>query len=83
MRDFVEVSRKIQARDSLQMHGECKVSQTPFLELGADLSPCLFVYSFSSTLSVLFYVAVKKCVISLVGNEKNLLDESLAMGSLV
>ena len=65
------------------MHGECKVSQTPFLALGADPSPCLFVCSFSSTLSVVFYVAVKKCVISLVGNEKKkTLDESLAMRSL-
>ena len=62
---FVEVSRKIQARNSLQMHGECKVSQNPFLALGADPSPCLFVCSFSSTLSVVFYVAVKKCVIPL------------------
>ena len=79
----MEVSRKIHARDSLQMNGERKVSQTPFLALGADPSPCLFVCSFSSTLSVEFYVAIKKCVISLVGNEKKPLDESLAMGSLV
>ena len=62
---FVEVSRKIHAGDSLQMHRECKVSQNPFLALGADQSPCLFVCSFSPTLSVVFYVAVKKCVISL------------------
>ena len=67
---FVEVSRKIHARESLQMHGKCKVSQTPFLALGADPSLCLFVCSFSSNLSVVFYMAVKKCVISLVGNHE-------------
>ena len=43
---FVEVSCKIHARDSLQMHRECTVSPTPFLALGADPSPCLFVCSF-------------------------------------
>ena len=42
-----------------------KCHKTPFLALGADPSPCLFVCSFSSTLSVVFYVAVKKCVIPL------------------
>ena len=80
---FVEVSRKIHARDSLQMHGECKVSQTPFLALGADPSPCLFVCSLSSTLSVVLCVSVMKCVIPLVGNEKKTLNESLVMNSFV
>ncbi len=59
---FVEVSRKIHAGDSQPMHRECKVSQAPFIALGADLCLCLFVCSFSPTLSVVFYVAVKKCV---------------------
>ena len=42
----------------------------PLLAFGADPSQRLFVYLFSSTLSVLFYVAVKKCVISIAGNEE-------------
>ena len=43
----------------------------PLLALGADPSPCLFVCFFSSTLSVVFYVAVKKCVMPLVGSKRN------------
>ena len=45
-RFFVEISRKIQASVSLQMHGECKVSHidSPLLALGVDPSPyCSFV----------------------------------------
>ena len=57
---FVEVSRKIHASDSLQTHGECKVSPTdfPFLALGADPSPCLFVSS--SIFSVVFFYGRKE-----------------------
>ena len=68
---FVEVSRKIHTRDSLQMHRELHKSITdfPLLAFGADPSPCLFV---SSTRSVVFCVSVKKCVMPLVG--KHLMD---------
>ena len=42
----------------------------PFLALGADPSPCLFVCSFSPTFSDVLCIYVMKCVIPLVGNEK-------------
>ena len=44
------------------------VTQSPFLALGANPSPCLFV---CSTLSVVLCVSVKKCVMPLVGGKRN------------
>ena len=58
------------------------VTQTPFLVLGADPSPCCS-FVLPSTHSVVFCVAVVKCEILLVGNEKERpLDESLAINSI-
>ena len=69
---FVEVSSKIYAHDSLQMHGKLHKkchTDSPFLHLElTQVHVCLFVLS--STLSVVFRVSVMKCVIPLVGNEK-------------
>ena len=71
---FMRVFARVHARVSSQ--NAQKVSQTsPFLALGANQSPCLFVClfvcSFPSTLSVVFCVSVKKCEIPLAGDEKN------------
>ena len=76
---FCGVSRKIQASLSQQIHEECKVSHIdfPFLALGVDPSPCLFVCS-SPIHSVVFFVAVKKCEIPW----RNPLDESLTKNSI-
>ena len=60
---FVEVSRKIHASDSLQMHGECKVSLNSLSCAWSWPKSILFVCSFPPTLSVVFYVAIMKCVI--------------------
>ena len=68
---FVEVSCKIHVRDSLQMHGECKVSQTPFLALGANPSPCLFVYSFSHPPGCILCGRKEMCYIPSRKCEKN------------
>ena len=74
---FVEVSRKIKASVSLQIHGECKVSHTvfPFFALGVNPSPYLFVSSSSPTLSVVFLVAERI-------PRRNPLDEWLAKNSI-
>ena len=69
-RGFVEVSRKIHARDSQQMHGEQHKSVTNSLLLCLELTQvrvCSF-FLFSSTLSVMFCVSVQKCIMPLVGN---------------
>ena len=58
-----------------KMHKKCHID-FPLFALGADPSPCLFVclfvcLFFSSTLSVVFCLFVKKYVIPLVGDERN------------
>ena len=53
---LVEVSRKIRAGDSLQMHGNSRCHKIPFFAFGADISPyCSFVF-FSPILSVVFFL---------------------------
>ena len=66
---FVEVSRKIHACDSLQMHRELHKSVINSLSCAWSWPNSVFArLSFSPTLSVVFCVAVKKYVISLVWN---------------
>ena len=70
-RGCVEVSCKIHACNSLQMHEElhkkCHI-ESPFLSLElTQVRVCSFFLSF--TLSIVFCVSVKKCVIPLVGNQ--------------
>ena len=59
---FVEVSRKIHVHDSLQMHGECKVSQNTLSCAWSWHKSILFVCSSFYPLGCIF-VAVKKCEI--------------------
>ena len=69
--------------DSLQMHGELhkSVENSPLLRLKlTQVRVCLL---FSFTLSVVFCVSIKKCVMPLIGDERKPLDESLAISSLV
>ena len=75
---FIIVSRKIHVCDSLQMHGEIKVSQNSLSCTWNWLKTILFVCSFSPTLSVVFFVAIKKYEIP----QWKPLDESLAMNSI-
>ena len=73
---FVEVSRKIHAHDSLQMHEKLHkiVTKLPFLLL--ELTQVHIVHLFFLPSSRLyFFVAVKKCEIP----RRKPLDESLAM----
>ena len=71
---FVEVSRKIHAGDSLQMHGECRVSQYSFSYAWNWPKSILFVCSSFHPRGCIF-VAVKKGEIP----RRKQLDESLAM----
>ena len=77
---FVDVSRKKHACDNLQMHEKLQkiVTQTSLSYAWNWPKSILFVCSFSPTLSVVFYVAVMKCVIP----RRKPLDESLAMNSI-
>ena len=72
-RGFVEVSRKIHARDSLQMHGklhEKRYTDSPSLHLElTQVRVCSFVLS-STLFGCILCGCKKKCVIPLVENEK-------------
>ena len=74
---FVEVSRKIHAHDSLQMHEKLHKIVTQN-SLSCAWKSILFVCSFSPTPSVVFFVAVKKCEIP----QQKPLDESLVMNTI-
>ena len=59
---FVEVSSKIHVSVSLQMHGECKVTQNSLSCAWSWHKPILFVCSFfSHSLGCISFVVVKKC----------------------
>ena len=62
-------NRRLWLSTNARRAAQCHID-FPLLALGADSSPCLFVCSFSSTLSVVFCVYVMKCVMPLVGNHR-------------
>ena len=76
---FVEVSRKIHANASLQMHGECSVTKLPFLHVGLTQVHIVRLLFFFLRFTRLYFFCVRK---EMWDTPADPLDESLAMNSI-